>query len=177
MDDEEDDLWLLAGQGTARAAVDRLAPDAPFLEDDHDALLALWQEIENELLLEAAAAELELDDLVEEHERAEEHALAALTASLSLHDPSAVACPVCLTRLLRMRQCLIYCDCGLRLNTQDEGMSLANFSHLLQQLLAQHGAGGCTAVPTFVTERAALGQPPCSLLRASCAACGFLALL
>ena len=48
----------------------------------------------------------------------------------------------CLTRVLRgalhQNKCLIWCSCGLQLNVQHDGMTLADFSSMLHQTVASH---------------------------------------
>ncbi|EDQ89701.1 uncharacterized protein MONBRDRAFT_8087 [Monosiga brevicollis MX1] len=147
----------------------------PSTEAEYDYLLDLWSEIQQELMVEdASQAFLEDEAQIEEAEQEEARARDEALAALSLADDNAVTCPVCRHSLLRMRLCVIFCPCGFQLNTQDEGMTLAQFGHLLYDLVDEHDATGCSQRLSFrVCETMAERRCP-QVLEAACRACGFM---
>eukprot|EP00730_Choanoeca_flexa_P011549 TRINITY_DN27058_c0_g1_i1.p1 TRINITY_DN27058_c0_g1~~TRINITY_DN27058_c0_g1_i1.p1 ORF type:complete len:273 (+),score=48.83 TRINITY_DN27058_c0_g1_i1:64-882(+) len=144
---------------------------------DHDELLRLWDEIEEELLLEDAAEALDHDDICEQAEDVLQAENDELEAALELHDENSVTCPMCHCRLLKMTGCIVHCDCGFRLNTQNESMSLSNFDELLTSCVSEHQDSGCRQPLRFSTNNEMLATRTCTLLQATCDACGFFSFL
>eukprot|EP00045_Choanoeca_perplexa_P004535 m.38944 g.38944 ORF g.38944 m.38944 type:complete len:274 (-) comp12625_c0_seq1:33-854(-) len=157
MEDEEDSVDILE-----------------FTLADHDELLLIWDEIQNELLLEDAALLVQRDDEETQHaERELQDAEDELEATLELHDADSVPCPVCQLRFLQRTGCVFHCGCGLRLNTQDESMTLANLHQLIKNLLLEHEDRHCPGQVEWSTSTEMLDTRTCTLLQAVCPSCAF----
>ncbi|XP_052799474.1 RPA-interacting protein A-like [Mya arenaria] len=59
-----------------------------------------------------------------------------------------VVCPLCKKSTLMLNKSVIFCKCGLRIDTEQDGLSLGNVQRLLEMGLEQHGAA-CHCEPVY----------------------------
>eukprot|EP00043_Microstomoeca_roanoka_P029634 m.22591 g.22591 ORF g.22591 m.22591 type:complete len:228 (+) comp9335_c0_seq1:206-889(+) len=140
-------------------------------ELDQDSLIQLWESIAQELLFEESVQALEQDDM--EAERAEVELKLEeeqLLQTVQSAEGVQVACPVCLRSLLKQTKCVIWCDCGLALNTQNDSMTLRDFGSMLNQTLEAHSSTGCHGQLMFSANQEMLGSS-FSLLMCQCNVC------
>ncbi|KAK3084230.1 hypothetical protein FSP39_010327 [Pinctada imbricata] len=102
---------------------------------DIDSVLALFTDIQEELKKEEMAL-LQEFEIYEESLRREEHVLCTAIERLCTEE---VICPVCKINPLFQNKCVIFCKCGLRLDTEQDCLTLANVKRNLESNIQQHG--------------------------------------
>ncbi|EGD78029.1 hypothetical protein PTSG_09666 [Salpingoeca rosetta] len=140
-------------------------------DNEQEDLIELWDAIARELMMEETRQLLEMDDAAaevaeQELQLAEQQTMQTVQAA----DDSGVVCPVCLRSCLRQRRCVIWCECGLTLNTQHDSMTLHDFSCMLHQMIQSHAATGCAGELQW-SKMAAAMQPSVHVLVAQCPTC------
>lgn len=135
---------------------------------DIESVLNLFEDIQEELRHE----ELKMLAEFEKYEasvREEEDVLCSAIASLSAEE---VICPVCQKNSLLQKKSVIFCKCGVRVDTEQDCLTLRNVKQLLDDGVKLHGKT-CDTPPTFsvVSE---LG--PQNLLM-SCQSCDWMSII
>ena len=108
-----------------------------------DFTLALIEEIQAEMKAEEAKMLAEIDNY-ETSLALEEEALC--NAIEMLHTKQQVTCPICLKNTLLENKGVIFCKCGVRINTEQDGVTLDFVQHQLEEGQRQHE---CDANPQF----------------------------
>uniref|UniRef100_A0A6J0T548 RPA-interacting protein n=1 Tax=Pogona vitticeps TaxID=103695 RepID=A0A6J0T548_9SAUR len=125
-----------------------------------DAEQAVWEEIQQELIMQDQLA-------LEEYERSlqfDEECLKAMVDGLDAE--CQVICPVCRRYNLTVRSCSVVCLCGVCIATQD--MTEEKLRALLEDSVTEH-SHHCWFQPDFAVTSGAEGQP--SNLLMSCQVC------
>lgn len=111
---------------------------------DIESVLNLFEDIQEELRHE----ELKMLAEFEKYEasvREEEDVLCSAIASLSAEE---VICPVCQKNSLLQNKSVIFCKCGVRVDTEQDCLTLRNVKQLLDDGVKLHGKT-CDTPPTF----------------------------
>lgn len=135
---------------------------------DIESVLNLFEDIQEELRQE----ELKMLAEFEKYEasvREEEDVLCSAIASLSAEE---VICPVCQKNSLLQNKSVIFCKCGVRVDTEQDCLTLRNVKQLLDDGVKLHGKT-CDTPPTFSVV-SALG--PQNLLM-SCQSCDWMSII
>ena len=84
---------------------------------------------------------------------------------------AAVRCPVCRRHALQESADIIFCACGLRLDTSAEGgVSIAALQQRVDASLAMHTGSGCAHAPLLAVQ----SRFGLTMLQLSCARCNAL---
>ena len=84
---------------------------------------------------------------------------------------AAVRCPVCRRHALQESADIIFCACGLRLDTSAEGgVSIAGLQQRVDASLAMHTGSGCAHAPLLAVQ----SRFGLTMLQLSCARCNAL---
>lgn len=135
---------------------------------DIESVLNLFEDIQEELRQE----ELKMLAEFEQYEaslRQEEDALCSAIESLSAED---VICPVCQKNSMLQNKSVIFCKCGVRVDTEQDCLTLVNVKKLLDEGVKLH-ENTCTTPPTFSVV-SDLG--PQNLLM-SCKSCDWMSII
>ncbi|XP_072163310.1 RPA-interacting protein B-like [Diadema setosum] len=128
--------------------------------------------IEGEIdLMEALQEDLmkEEQNILAEYEASLRLEEAQFQAAVSHFHSDAVMCPVCKRNELLLNQGIVFCVCGLRIDTEQDCLSLKNIQETLEIGVAEHSAS-CTSEPGFaITDLGGTHN-----LVMSCKECGFL---
>eukprot|EP00128_Syssomonas_multiformis_P009000 Colp12_sorted_trinity150504_noHs@12611 len=100
---------------------------------------------EEELLVE------EILRQYEEVERFEQGIVEAQVESFCGSTSVQVPCPVCAKHNLMLNKGVVFCPCGLRLNTQQDSFVLEDIRNAISCVVEQHGSC-CTGTPCFFME-------------------------
>ncbi|XP_073257284.1 RPA-interacting protein A-like [Porites lutea] len=155
-------LWRPSRQScTPFAGIDVDGPEDTSLDE----ILSVMDEIQKELMDE----ERNILAQYEENLKFEEASLCAAIECLRTDD---VICPVCRRNPLHQNKQIIFCACGLRIDTEYDAVNLIYVRNQIDEALAMHRVEHCMAEPefcsTFVKE---LGV---SNLISICKACEFM---
>ncbi|XP_046578310.1 RPA-interacting protein-like isoform X1 [Haliotis rubra] len=117
---------------------------ASFDVSEVDEMLNLFEDIQDDLIKEESK-------LLSEYERyelslqREEEVLCSAIETLSTED---VLCPVCQKHVLMLNKGIVFCSCGLRIDTEQDCLSLSNISQQLTEGMSEHTAK-CPDNPSF----------------------------
>lgn len=131
-----------------------------------DEVLSLLDEIQKELMDE----ERNILAQYEENLKFEESSLCAAIESLGTED--SVLCPVCKRNPLHQNKQVVFCACGIRIDTEHDALNLTYLRNQIDGALTIHGEQGCTMEPEFCVS--VLQEVAVSNLVALCKACDFL---
>ncbi|XP_065189896.1 RPA-interacting protein A-like [Sycon ciliatum] len=132
---------------------------------DVNELCSLMDELEEELRADEAAI---LEQYREQVAAASEKDLCSALASLSTDE---LLCPLCEQNYLLQHLSVIFCQCGLRIDTEQDGINLQFMKTQLQMATDQHGSQ-CSAKPAF-SEQSLDGRSDVKNLILLCATCDF----
>lgn len=140
------------------------------LEDSKDSsldeLLSLMDEIQKELMQE----ERKILARYNENLMFEEASLCAAIESLKTDE--FVMCPVCKRNALHQNKQVIFCACGMRIDTEYDAVNLIYVRNQIDEALTSHREGHCASEPEFcVSFVKELGV---SNLVSLCKACEFM---
>ncbi|CAI9740637.1 Hypothetical predicted protein [Octopus vulgaris] len=141
--------------------------DISFIPEDENVerILEIFEEIEAELKEEEQKL-LREHDLYEESYLNEEKELCSALESLTADE---VVCPICKKNPLIENKGVIFCKCGLRINTEQDGFKLADVKAQLDSGIEIHNFT-CDAEPEF-SMMCVLGT---TNLFMTCEACDFM---
>lgn len=133
-------------------------PSFGMVDDEMD----LREELQEELMKEEMSiiAEYEASLRLEEEQ---------LQATVSHFTTDSVMCPLCQRNWLLINKGIVFCACGFRIDTEQDGLNLRNISESLEQGISQHNAS-CPVTPGF----AVMDFEGLHNLVMSCEACGLL---
>lgn len=103
---------------------------------DIDNVLTLFEDIQAELKMEE-------QKLIEEFERYEsslKEEEAILCSAIEELCTEEVICPVCQKSPLLISKSVIFCRCGMRVNTEEDCLTLVHVKHLLEEGMTGHSA-------------------------------------
>ncbi|CAH1801556.1 unnamed protein product, partial [Owenia fusiformis] len=133
-------------------------------QDEVEYLLTIFDEIERELKLE----EQRLLDEYEDNLRSDETELCNAVERLSTTE---VICPLCQKQPLMENKAVIFCKCGLRIDTQQDCTGLSYLSQQLAEGTKIHSAE-CDETPQF--SQLSQRQLGIENLIMSCKSCDFM---
>ncbi|XP_059154101.1 RPA-interacting protein B-like [Physella acuta] len=122
-----------------------------FLSEDvelNDGLIQFYSDIQEEIKRDLQREEqklLSLQDLGDLHVLEEEEALCSDLKALTTKD---VLCPLCTKGVLLENKGVIICQCGLRIDTEQDCISLKYIQDTLDSGAAEHSEN-CEATPSF----------------------------
>ncbi|XP_078618958.1 RPA-interacting protein B-like [Branchiostoma floridae x Branchiostoma japonicum] len=141
------------------------SPVSAGTEDDLDSILALMEDIKQELLKEEHSILAQLDAEM----RFEEEAMLATVDHHHGNDDDVVTCPVCMMNPLLQNKNVIFCQCGVRINTEQDCIGLHHVKQRLTECVTEHSER-CAAQPGFTVA----DQCGIQNLVMACAACDAL---
>ncbi|XP_021340605.1 RPA-interacting protein A-like [Mizuhopecten yessoensis] len=106
------------------------------LTTDIDNVLSLFEDIQAELKLE----ELKLIEEFERYESSLKMEEANLCSAIEKLCTEEVICPVCQKSPLLINKSVIFCQCGMRVNTEEDCLTLVHVKHLLEEGMMGHTA-------------------------------------
>ncbi|XP_005103470.1 RPA-interacting protein A [Aplysia californica] len=172
--EEQLDIRDIMAAEWSQLQAERLATGDAGISDDkffdieganiHD-MISWFEEIQEELKLEEQQL-LNQQDLCDEYVKREEEELCTSLKSLSTLD---VICPLCERNSLLENKGVIVCKCGLRINTEQDGITLKNVQESLEAGANEHSAV-CGSKPVFSLDE----KFGTSTLTMSCQDCDFL---
>ncbi|XP_030848053.1 RPA-interacting protein B [Strongylocentrotus purpuratus] len=133
-------------------------PSFALIEDELD----LREELQEELMKE----EMSIISEYETSLRLEEE---QLQDTVNHFTEGSVVCPLCQRNWLLMNKGIVFCSCGLRIDTAQDGLNLENIGQTLELGVSQHSIL-CPVTPVF----ALLELERLQNLVMSCETCGFL---
>ncbi|XP_063971720.1 RPA-interacting protein B-like [Lytechinus pictus] len=133
-------------------------PSFGLIEEELD----LREELQEELIKE----EMSMITEYEASLRLEEE---QLQATVDHFTEGSVVCPLCQRNWLLINQGIIFCSCGLRIDTAQDSLNLENVGQSLELGVSQHSAL-CPVTPVF----ALMDLEGLHNLVMSCESCGFL---
>lgn len=133
-------------------------------DDKHiDEYLSISSQIKADLLQEEATILAEFEKTM----RLDEDRLCDTVNAVHTDE---VVCPMCRQHPLMMNKAVIFCACGLRLDTEEDGLTLNNVKSNIHAGLEEHSLG-CQQQPTY----SVLSQgEKSSFLLMICSACDFM---
>ncbi|KAL9980106.1 hypothetical protein ACROYT_G008649 [Oculina patagonica] len=136
------------------------------VDNSLDEVLSLMDEIQKELMDE----ERKILARYDENLMFEEASLCAAIESLKTDE--SVLCPICKRNTLHQNKQVIFCACGMRIDTEYDAVNLIYVRNQIEEALAGHREGHCMAEPEFcVSFVKELGV---SNLVSLCKACEFM---
>ncbi|XP_072031416.1 RPA-interacting protein B-like [Amphiura filiformis] len=113
------------------------------LEDieDIDEVLSIMDDIQADLVKEEQAILAEYEASI----NLEEASLCAAVDKLTTND---VICPLCRKNPLMLNKSVIFCSCGIRLNTEQDSITLGYIQEVLSNGVTQHNSQ-CLSQPLF----------------------------
>ncbi|XP_078337561.1 RPA-interacting protein A-like isoform X2 [Crassostrea virginica] len=135
---------------------------------DIESVLNLFEDIQEELRQEEIKMLAEFEKY-QASLKAEEDVLCSAIEQLSSED---VICPVCQKNSLLQNKSVIFCKCGVRVDTEQDCLTLKNVKRLLDEGVGLHGHS-CDTPPSFsvVSEHG-----PQNLLM-SCRSCDWMSII
>lgn len=118
----------------------------PEENENIDRLIKIFEDLEEELKLEELRM-LEEFENYEEELLLEEKSLCEAFEALSANE---VICPICKISPLHENKGVIFCKCGIRINTEQDALSLTNVKQMLEDGLELHNYT-CHSEPEFST--------------------------
>lgn len=119
--------------------------DYEYCEKDIEEILSLMDEITQELITE----EKSMISCYEENLEFTERALSAVIDSMNDDN---VVCPICLKNILMQDQQIIFCSCGIRIDTEQDGITLDYVRRQLTEGTTLHSQY-CSSVPQFTLDQ------------------------
>ncbi|XP_057294353.1 RPA-interacting protein B-like [Hydractinia symbiolongicarpus] len=107
-----------------------------------DEILGVFESVQQELLKEEQRLLVEYEDLVAFDEQ-------CLCAAIDLLSTDAITCPVCKRNNLLQNESVIFCMCGLRIDTQHDAIDLKYVQSQLSDAILAHSST-CSQEPEFV---------------------------
>ncbi|XP_045174147.2 RPA-interacting protein A-like [Mercenaria mercenaria] len=142
----------MRGVGSLRKEQEKAALDIEnegSLDFNIDQILDMFEDIQTELRQE----ELRMLEEYSNYEQSlllEEKSLCSAIDKLSTIE---VICPMCKKNTLLTNKSVIFCRCGLRINTEQDCLTLTNVKQMLDTGLEQHGEKcDCEPVYTVMSE-------------------------
>lgn len=136
--------------------------------EDLNDIINIVEEIQNELIKE----EQLMLSKYEEGLKFEEERLCAAIQCLQTDD---LICPICKQNPLLQNRQIIFCSCGIRIDTESDAITLEFVRNQLRDAMEQHSNEGCLAEALFsVSSYPELGV---SNLIMACKSCDFLAVI
>lgn len=127
-----------------------LSSDDDFLSTDVDEDIEYVLSIMDELTQELIKEEQAILAQYEQELMFDEEALCSAIQSLSTND---VICPICQKNILHQNRHIIFCACGMRLDTAQDGITLDYLRQQLEDCSTQHSAM-CAGTPVFSLDTA-----------------------
>ncbi|KAJ8312118.1 hypothetical protein KUTeg_009491 [Tegillarca granosa] len=118
--------------------------DLKDLDLDIDTTLSLFEDIQEELRRE----EMKLLEEFDTYERSLHIEEAALCTAIERLSADEVICPVCQKNPLLQNKSVIFCKCGMRVNTEQDCLTLKDIKKQLEDGMSQHG-NTCDGFATF----------------------------
>ncbi|XP_072048255.1 RPA-interacting protein-like [Amphiura filiformis] len=109
--------------------------------EDIDEVLSIMDDIQTELIKEEQAILAEYEASI----NLEEASLCAAVDNLTTDD---VICPICRKNPLMLNKGVIFCACGIRLNTEQDSITLGYIREVLSNGVIQHNRH-CHSQPVF----------------------------
>lgn len=109
-----------------------------------DSVLATLEEIKNELVLQE-------QEILVQYEKDREHEEEALHSAVSHHEnqcQNQIVCPICKSNYLEIKQNVIFCKCGLHVDTEQDCITLRHVDIQLRVGSTSH-LEKCHARPVF----------------------------
>lgn len=128
-------------------------------------VLSIMEEIQKELMDE----ERNILSQYEENLKFEEASLCAAIESLGTEDY--VICPVCKRNPLHQNKQVVFCACGIRIDTEHDALNLTYLRNQIDEALTIHRDQGCAMEPEFCVS--VFHEVGVSNLVALCKACDF----
>eukprot|EP00731_Ephydatia_muelleri_P023125 Em0015g708a len=116
----------------------------PSDDNDIEYVLSIVEELTQELMLEE-------ERILAQHEQNTKLSEEALCAAIECLATSDVICPVCQKDVLHQNKHIIFCSCGVRLDTAQDGVTLSYIQKQLEECCAYH-SGLCCGKPVFSLE-------------------------
>lgn len=114
------------------------------LDFNIDQVLDMFEDIQAELRQE----ELRMLEEYESYEKSLQVEEQSLCSALDKLSTAEVVCPMCKKCNLLSNKSVIFCSCGLRINTEQDCLTLVNVKQMLESGLEAH-AQGCQCEPVF----------------------------
>ncbi|KAL3857313.1 hypothetical protein ACJMK2_011993 [Sinanodonta woodiana] len=111
---------------------------------DIDQVLNMFEDIQDELRQE----ELKLLEEFEKYEDSLHDEESVLCSAIEKLCTEEVVCPLCEKNPILMNKAVIFCKCGMRINTEQDCLTLSNVKSLLESGVKEHNSI-CDARPTF----------------------------
>lgn len=143
-----------------------LADNKP--SEDFNEILDIVEEIQKELMIEEQLLLNEYEDGI----RFEEERLCAAIQCLQTDE---VICPICKKNPLLQNKHIFFCSCGIRIDTENDAITLDFVKIQLKGALEQHGNEGCSQEPVFSVS--SLPELGISNLIMTCQNCDILAVI
>lgn len=118
--------------------------DTDKLDFDVDDVITLFDDIQEELLKE----EKRIIDEFENYEKSLQEEEIQLCSAVERLCTEEVICPVCQKSQLLQNKGVIFCPCGMRVNTEQDCITLANVKSSLEDGINQHSTT-CEGDPVF----------------------------
>lgn len=138
-----------------------------FLKDTNDneinEIISFMEEIQKELIEEEKR-------LIAEHQYMLE--MASLESAVDSYEQDEVICPICKKHPLLQNCSIIFCKCGIRIDTERDGLTLVHLKKELDAGLELH-ANNCTCSPDFCL----LTVAKMTNLAITCDVCSFMFLV
>lgn len=128
-------------------------------------VLSIMEEIQKELMDE----ERNILSQYEENLKFEEASLCAAIESLRTEDY--VICPVCKRNPLHQNKQVVFCACGIRIDTEHDALNLTYLRNQIDEALTIHRDQGCAMEPEFCVS--VFQEVGVSNLVALCKACDY----
>ncbi|XP_033120138.1 RPA-interacting protein B-like [Anneissia japonica] len=147
---------------------ERRCTDVPDLVegiDDIDTVLSIMEEIQHELMKEEQS-------LLSEYEAHLKHEEEVLCASVAKMNTDEVTCPICKRNALMENKGVIFCACGVRIQTEQDCLTLNNVKQQLSDGVEQHSSTMCLGQPIFSVG--SLDMVGSQNLLMACKVCDFL---
>ncbi|XP_013419153.1 RPA-interacting protein A isoform X2 [Lingula anatina] len=134
------------------------APD----DTDVEQVLSILEEIKSELLLEEQR-------ILEEYEKSLAFDEAGLCAAIDQLKTDEVICPICKKNPLMQNKQIIFCCCGMRIDTELDGLNIANIKSQLEEGISLHNTQCVKEAKFSVMKQAGVEN-----LLMTCETCDFM---
>jgi len=109
--------------------------------EDIEEILNVFEDIQSDLLKEEMQMLAEYEDIVSFDDD-------SLCAAIDMLSTKTVTCPVCKRNNLLQNKHIIFCQCGVRVDTKEDAINLKFVESQLQNLISTHGVS-CKMSPDF----------------------------
>ncbi|XP_006821192.1 RPA-interacting protein A-like [Saccoglossus kowalevskii] len=141
---------------------DSSVPDVIDGTDNFEEIFSVMEEIKVELLKEE-------QEIIQDYEKSRQIDEAALCAAVEKLETDELICPVCRKNPLNQNKSVIFCACGMRIDTEYDCVTLSYVKDRLKEAISQHSRA-CTGKALFST----LDQCGLQNLVIACKTCDFL---